>query len=234
MKHVKVILIMVFLFTAVVAFSQTSRVSDTFDRMSMGDWESVSGNWKVMGGKLYQTDTAENMAMVMIPVKQSGKVLYEFEVNYVTGGEDNYAGFGIHICINNPSTTRSWGNGQSILAWITWDPDTYGFPGGFIQLYKSTGATKMGLFPEGDIIEDGDNLPISVDYLDAKFLGETIIVRLEIDTATGNGYFYDPFDPYNYRYAFGLGAPITAGDTFAFRTNSLSVCIDNFKVSKVY
>jgi hypothetical protein len=234
MKHVKVILVLVFLFTAVVAFSQSSRVSDTFDRMSMGDWVPVSGNWKVMGGKLYQTDTAEKMAMVVIPVKQSGKVLYEFDVNYVTGGEDNYGGFGIHICINNPSKTRSWGNGQSFLAWITWDPDTYGWPGGFIQLYQSTGATRMGLFPEGDIIEDGDTLPIGVEYLDDKFLAATITVRLQIDTATGKGYFYDPFDPYKYRYPFELGTPIKAGDAFAFRTNSLSVCIDNFKVSKVY
>ena len=119
MKHAKVFLVMVFLLTTMVAFSQTPIVSDTFDRMSLGDWVSLSGNWKVMGGKLYQTDTAENMAIVMIPVNQSGKILYEFDVNYVTGGEDNYAGFGIHFCINNPTKGRSWGNGQSFLFWIS-------------------------------------------------------------------------------------------------------------------
>ncbi len=234
MKHVKVILVLVFLFTAVVAFSQVTLVSDTFDRMSMGDWELLSGNWKVMGGKMYQTDTAENMAMVIIPVKQSGKVLYEFDVSYITGGEDNYAGFGIHFCINNPSKVRSWGNGQSFLFWITWDPDTYGWPGGFIQLYQSATPTRMDLFPEGDIIEDGDSFPIGIEYLDVEFLSFAITVRIELDTATGKCYIYDPFDPYKYRYPFDLGTPIKAGDYFAFRTNSLSVALDNFKVSKVY
>ena len=234
MKHVKVIFVLVFLFTAVVAFSQTSLVSDTFDRMSLGDWVPINGEWKVMDGKLYQTDTAENMAMIMIPVKQSGKILYEFDVSYLTGGEDNYAGFGIHLCINNPSKNRSWGNGQSFLAWITWDPDIYGWPGGFVQLYQSTGPTRMDLFPSGDIIEDGDRFPIGVEYLDVEFLSYTITVRLELDTETGKGYYYDPFDPYEYRYPFELGTPVKAGDYFAFRTNSLSVCIDNFKVSRVY
>jgi hypothetical protein len=232
MKTVKLVLLLVFFGASLMAFSETTLVSDSFSSSVLDKWTVVSGSWRAMNGRLYQTDTSEKMAMITLPVNQSGKILYEFDVRYVAGGEDNYAGFGIHFCITNPSKVRSWGMGQSFLAWLTWDPDTYGYPGGFAQVYESFAPTRMGLFPEGDIVEDGDQFPIMVDYLDMEFLSYTITVRIELDTRTGKGYLYDPFDPYKYRYPFDMGQPINAGSYFGFRTNSLAVSLDNFRVAQ--
>ncbi|UCB45297.1 MAG: hypothetical protein JSV25_13945 [Spirochaetota bacterium] len=237
MKCVKFLLIVVFVLTAAFAFSQTTLVYETFGSKSLARWTPASGNWKVMEGRLVQTNANEKMAMITIPVNQSGDILYEFDVKYVSGGQDDYAGFGIHVCVNKPSKSRTWGNGRSLLGWVTWDPKHYGYPGGFIHLYDSKGATSMGLstrvFPGSDIMRYGDRLPIARQYLQRKYLGYTIPVKIRLDTKTGRGRIYDPFDPDRYFYRFSLGGAIRPGDFFTFRTNSVSVSIDNLKISKL-
>jgi hypothetical protein len=237
MRWLKFLLVVVFLFTAVFAFSERTLVYDSFDSTALTRWMPVSGNWKVIHGRLVQTDAREKMAMITIPANQSGIILYEFDVKYVTGGADNYAGFGIHICTNSPSKSRSWGNGKSLLGWITWDPKAYGYPGGFLHVYESSGATNMSLsrkvFPSGDIMKHGDLMPISPEYLRTKYLEYKIPIKIRINTRTGAGRFYDPFAPDRYYYRFSLGAPISSGDYFTFRTNSLSVSVDNVRITKL-
>jgi hypothetical protein len=237
MKWLKFLFIFIFLFTVAIAFSQTTLVYETFSSKALTHWMPVSGNWKVMEGRLVQTDDNENMAMITIPVKQSGVMLYEFDVMYEGGGADDYAGFGMHICVNNPAKQRSWGNGKSLLGWVTWDPKHYGYPGGFIQLYDSRGATDMALstrvFPGGDIMKYGDMLPVARQYLQTKYLKYKIPIKIRIDTRTGKGRIYDPFDPDRYFYRFDLGGAMRPGDYFTFRTNSVSVSIDNVRISKI-
>ena len=171
--------------------------------------------------------------MITAPVRQSGTVMYEFDITYAGGGEDDYAGFGFHIAVNNPSKIRSWGNGNSMLAWVTWDPEVYGNPGAFIQVYESTGPVQMGLYPFGDIIEDGDVFAINEEYLRYEYLNYTVPVKMSIDLKTGKGRFFDPFAPDSYYYAFGLGSPIPAGSYFTFRMNSVSLSIDNLKITQL-
>ena len=231
MKGIKVALFLIFLSTSVFTFAQTVQMEDSFS--SMSQWMGVSGNWKVMNGRLVQTDMKETMAMATARVSQSGSMLYEFDVEYAGGGEDDYAGFGFHVCVDNPSKARSWGNGKSLLAWVTWDPDAYGWPGGFIQVYQSKSPLDMNLYPEGDIIEDGDSFPIDTDYLKYEYLDYNVPVKIMLDTRTGKGKFYDPFDPDRYYYPFDLGAPVSAGSYFTFRMNSVSLSIDNVRVSKL-
>jgi hypothetical protein len=237
MKIVKVFLILVVLCIPLVAFSSTIKVYDAFNSSSLTGWNVVSGNWRVINGRLTQTDVNEKMAMITIPVDQSGIMMYEFDLRYLDGGQDNYAGFGIHICVGNPSTRRSWGNGRSLLGWVTWDPDQYGRPGAFIQVYQSTGPTSMGLytriFPSPDPLKDGDLLPIRSEYLKTEYLSYTVPIRLQVDTRTGRGKFFDPANPKKYFYSFDLGGPIRPGSYFSFRTNSVSVSIDNVKISKL-
>ena len=175
--------------------------------------------------------------MISIPVEQSGVILYEFNVKYVKGGADDYAGFGMHICTNNPTKSRSWGNGKGLLGWVTWDPNAYGYPGGFLHMYESRGASAMDLskriFPSGDIMKHGDLLPIPAQYLKTKYLEYNIPIKIRINTRTGAGRFYDPFAPDRYYYRFNLGAPVKSGDYFTFRTNSLSVSFDDLKITKI-
>jgi hypothetical protein len=230
MKGLKLVLLGLFLCASMLAFSQ-ELVSDSFYGMS--NWTAASGSWKVEGGRLVQTNTKETIAVATIPVNQSGEVLYEFDVRYVGGGEDDYGGFGIHLAVNNPSKSRAWGNGRSMLAWVTWDPNAYGYPGGFIQVYQSGGPTQMGLYPSGDIMEDGDRFPVNEEYLKYEYLDYTVPVKMSLDLSTGMGKFYDPFDPDRYYFPFDLGAPIPAGSYFSFRMNSVSLSIDNLKITKL-
>ena len=237
MKWFKVFLILLFVGASFVAFADYDVISDNFNRGSLGNWKPISGSWRVMNGKLSQVDTRENMAMIVVPAYQSGKVLYEFDVEYIDGGQDDYAGFGFHICINNPSSMRSWGNGKSMLAWVTWDPKAYGSPGGFIQIYESKGNTNMGLYtglyPGSDPLKYGDLIAIPRSYLDIKYINYRVPVKIMIDTRTGEGRFYDPFAPDQYYYSFDLGAPIMSGGYFAIRTNSVALSFDNVTITKL-
>jgi len=237
MKIVTILFVVLLVCVPVISFAQTPLLYETFSRTSLAGWVPVSGNWKVMNGRLHQTDAKETMAMITVPVRQSGTMLYEFDLQYEGGGKDDYAGFGIHICVNDPSKVRSWGNGRSILGWVTWDPKAYGYPGAFIQVYESKGLTDMGLytkiFPGKDPVRYGDLLPLREEYLKYEYLNYTVPIRIMIDLTTGKGRFYDPFDPENYYYSFDLGSWIPSGSYFTFRTNSVAVSLDNFKVTKV-
>ena len=238
MKVVSIIIALLFLVVPVAIFADSVQFYDSFNNPSLPGWMKVSGTWKVMDGRLVQTDLNEKMAMITIPVTQYGKMLYQFDFKYLKGAEDNYAGFGIHLCVNNPSKKRSWGNGRSVLGWLTWDPKHYGYPGLFIQVYKSSGPTNMvlfpGLFPNPDPLVVGDMYPIRDEYLNPDYLNYTIPVKIMLDTRTGKGKFYDPANPDKYYFSFELGAPIGSGDYFSIRTNSVSVSIDNLKISKIY
>ncbi len=230
MKGLKVVFLLVFLFSSLLAYSQTS-LSDTF--ASAKNWTPASGSWKVVNGRLAQTDARETIAMITARAPQSGTMLFEFDVQYIGGGEDDYAGFGFHVGVSNPSKARSWGNGKSLLAWITFDPAVYGWPGAFIQVYQSQSPVKMGLYPAGNIVEDGDTFPINEEYLKYEYLNYTVPVKMALDFDTGRGKFYDPFAPDKYYYPFDLGARVAPGSYFSLRTNSVSLSIDNVKISKI-
>jgi hypothetical protein len=237
MKWLKVLLALLFLCASVVAFADYKALSENFNSGSLSNWKPISGNWTVRNGRLVQTDINEKMAMIVVPVYQSGKILYEFDVRYINGGQDDYAGFGMHFCVRNPSDSRSWGNGRSMLAWITWDPKAYGSPGGFIQVYQSTSDSSMGLytpiFGGSDPVRYGDRLPIKREYLRMEYITATIPVKVMIDTKTGMGRFYDPKAPNKYYYSFSLGGPIDTGGYFALRTNSVSLSFDNVTITRL-
>ena len=193
---------------------------------------AASGDWKVMNGKLYQMDAKERMAQLAVPAPQSGTVQYEFDLEYVGGGEDDYAGFGIHILVDNPAKKRSWGNGSSALLWVTWDPKVYGAPGLFAQAYASMNSGNMQLYPPRDIIKQGGNMPFPAEYVKTKYLAATIPIKIILDIDAGEMKVYDPLDM-RYYYRFAAEMPKTRGGYFGLRTNSLSVRIDNLKITKL-
>jgi hypothetical protein len=232
MKTKKSLLLLAFLLAAGLAFGQTAVINSFSSSSLPAGWMAVSGDWKVMNGKLYQLDTKERMAQLNIPAPQSGTVQYEFDLEYNGGAEDDYAGFGIHVIVDNPSRARSWGNGQSALLWVTWDPRRYGAPGLFAQAYASAGATDMTLYPRRDILKAGGDMPFPTQYVKRQYLNATVPVKIVIDYNTGEMKVYDPLDM-RYYYKFRASMPKKSGRYFAFRTNSLSVRIDNFKITKL-
>jgi hypothetical protein len=82
-------------------------------------------------------------------------------------------------------------------------------------------------------MRDGDLIPVSRDYLKYEYLTATVPVKVEINTRTGVGKFYDPFDPDRYFYPFDLGAAVGSGSYFTLRTNSVSLSVDNVKITKL-
>jgi hypothetical protein len=89
------------------------------------------------------------------------------------------------------------------------------------------------VFPRADIMRYGDMLPVNTEYIKSEYLNAVVPIRIMLDTRTGEGRFYDPFDPDRYYYPFDLGTRIRPGDYFSLRTNSVSVSIDNLEIRRV-
>ena len=226
MKAYSLILMVMLFFVSVLGFSQTVLVDDDFT--TLDNWQVCNGQWQVdANGKLVQTNSTDTMTHILIPVEQSGIIMYSFDIGYLGGLEDNYGGFGIHILANNPTTVRSWGNGNSFLLWLTYDVPNYNANKIYAQMYKSKDITTMNM------LHNGTNYPFGLLTISPedikKYAGSTIPITIVIDTNTGQGKVYDPLNTDKY-YSFNIGGPVAKGTYFSFRTNSLSVIIDNFKV----
>jgi len=227
MKSKITILILVLFLVSISIFSQDVVVDDDFS--SLGEWKVINGDWKVNSdGQLVQLDTEEKMTNVYRKVDQSGVIQYEFGMGYLEGLDDQYGGVGIHILIDQPNEGRAWGHGESHLLWLTYDFLEYNKAKIFAQLYKSTGPTSM------KIIHTATAYPCPSDKLSTSYFenitGKTISIKIIIDTTSGIIKAYHPFKA-NYYYEVKLGKSFPVGSYLSFRTNSLSVLIDDFKVS---
>ena len=184
------------------------------------------GDWRIRGGRLYQNDAEERLAKMNVMARQSGEMQYEFNVRYENGAQDLMGGFGIHVFVNNPWDGKSWGNGDSFLLWLNYDPaPTYGPKGFTAQVYRSTSATKMEIVGHFDLN----------DYaylLSTENLGGVIPVRLKINGATGSVWVESPMQP-GYGWSFSLGTSLGTGNYVALRTNNLAASFDNLKVTKL-
>ena len=211
------------------AFGDRILFADSFEYL--GEWEPLSGKWVATDGELRQEDVSERIAGISRIVRQEGILVYEFDVRYLSGLEDLYAGFGIHILVDKPTGLRSWGQNQSYLFWLTYDVQAYQTENVFAQVYKSRGPTLMEYYNMR-----GDEYPIPAEILSVTALPETskstVHVKLMIDTTTGNGRLYNPIRPDSY-YDINLGSAPGAGMYIALRTNSVALAFDNVSVKKV-
>ncbi len=217
--------LVILLLVGATAFAQTVVFQHSFSGSAM--LPKSHGDWEVRGGRLYQSDTEEHLAKVNVPAAQSGEMQYEFNLRYEGGGfDDLMGGFGIHVFVNNPWDGMSWGNGESFLLWLNYDPDaSYGSSGLAAQVYKSTSATRMALVGEFDLNR-------YAYLLNAKNAGYTAAVRIKINAANGSVWVEDPTLP-GYGYRFSLGESLGTGGYVGFRTNSLALSFDNIKITKL-
>ena len=184
------------------------------------------GNWEIKRGRLVQTDIKNPLAKINIKAEQNGNVMYEFNVRYESGGiEDLMGGFGIQIFIDKAFNGKSWGNGESYLLWINYDEKpTYGGPGFRGQVYKSYSNSRMYLM-------SGYEIELNESFLNEKYMNYIVPVKFVVNGNTGDVKIYDPtIDKWLY---FNLGSRRNKGNYISFRTNSLSVSIDNLKVTNV-
>jgi hypothetical protein len=147
MKRFLALLVVGLVLTPFLLVAQT--LANTDFTSGMGGWTGSNGTWAARDGRLVQSDVNGAMTKAVIKVPQSGVMRYEFDVKYVTGAEqDGQGAFGIHVFADSVLPGKSWGNGKSILFWVTFDPKAYGIDplGGtafYGQVYKSANEITM-------------------------------------------------------------------------------------------
>ncbi len=187
----------------------------------------AAGVWQIRGGRLHQSDVTERLAKINVPVPQSGEMQYAFDVRYEGGGiEDMMGGFGIHVFVDEAYDGRSWGNGNSYLLWLNYDPNaSYGSKGFMAQIYRSYSPTGMELVAEYD-------LNAFARYLSTDNAKTIVRARIKVDAQTGSVWVEDP-TLRGYGYRFDLGEPLGSGNYVSLRTNSLALSFDNIEITKL-
>ena len=186
------------------------------------EYRFASGNWAIIGDRLYQNDASARLAKVNIHVPQRGPMIYEFNVRYEDGIQDGHGGFGIHIFADNVVNRASWGSGVSYLLWLNYDekPVTKGIPKGFsAQVYRSHSNSYMELVQSFDLNE-------YAYLLTEENVAEPVPARIWVDGTTGEVRVYDPTDPnmeyYFYLYLDRKDLPLK-GNWVSLRTNGLKL-----------
>jgi hypothetical protein len=93
------------------------------------------GTWKLRGENAAQLDPKQYYAKLVLPLEQGGiSTTYSFKARS-TGYK--WVGLGIHIFARSVATHRGYGEGESILVWLTSDPVYRGDAKTRIQVYRS-------------------------------------------------------------------------------------------------
>jgi hypothetical protein len=92
------------------------------------------GSWKLSGGVLAQTDSRQFFSRLTFPLLQSAKpVLYSFETRT---GKKGWVGTGIHFFAEGVKKPKGYGEGTSLLVWLTRDAKVRGNDGTYLQVYR--------------------------------------------------------------------------------------------------
>jgi len=190
-----------------------------FAQVRLPEHHFASGNWTMIGNRLYQNDASAGMAKMNMRIPQSGPMIYEFNVRYEDGVEDGHGGFGIHVFADDVIHQRSWGNGVSYLLWLNYDerPLSRDIPRGFsAQVYRSRSNTTMDLVDSFDLNQYAHLLTWE------NCGANTVPGKIWVDGTSGEVRVYDPTD-LNYYYYFNLPTRNLRGNWIALRTNGLKL-----------
>jgi hypothetical protein len=195
-----------------------------YAQVNLPEYRLVTGNWAVSGQRLYQNDAGARLAKVNIRVPQSGAMVYEFDARYEGGAEDGHGGFGLHVFVDAPYNSYSWGAGSSYLFWLNYDenPLNKSIPRGLsAQVYRSYSNSRM------DMVQSFD-LNSYADLLTAENLAAPVHFRIVVDGNTGEVRVYDPVDNSMY-YVLHLNKrdlPLK-GNWVTLRTNGMKMSFTN-------
>jgi hypothetical protein len=206
----------------VLFFLLAGMAASLFAQGQLPDHRFASGNWNIVGTRLYQNDDKARLAKVNIQVPQNGPMIYEFNARYEDGAQDGHGGFGLHIFADSVYNGASWGSGNSYLLWLNYDehPVSSSIPPGFsAQVYKSYTNTRMELVQSVDLNE-------YAYLITEENVKNPLPVRIWVNGNTGEVRVYDPSDPemtgYFYFYIDTKDVPIK-GNWVALRTNGIKL-----------
>jgi chemotaxis protein histidine kinase CheA len=170
------------------------------------------GTWKLTNGVLSQTNAKQYFSRLTFPLVQSSTpVLYSFETKASAKG---WVGTGIHLFADGVKKGKGFGEGKSLLVWLTRDSKVRGNDGTYLQVYRSDSDVSMERVLDAKIKErlDGWN---RVDVLYEP--GNEFIVIAVNGTVRAA-----------YRTYFGIGA----GATISLRTLGDGVQFRNLEVRR--
>ncbi len=124
------------------------------------------GNWRIGESEVTQVDSSQYFAKLVLPIEQTSQpTLFSF---YARSKGEGWVGLGLHFFATEGDGGRGYGYGDSLLFWLTRDPEYYGTGDTHAQLYRSNDEVNMEMVLDA-IIEE----PIH-DYLKVDILYEPI------------------------------------------------------------
>ena len=110
-------------------------------RSGFDGYKTRLGNWKLSGGILAQTDKKQYFSRITFPLVQASKpILYSFETK---AGAKGWVGTGIHLFADGVKKAKGFGEGKSLLIWLTRDAKVRGNDGTYLQVYRSDNDVSM-------------------------------------------------------------------------------------------
>jgi tetratricopeptide (TPR) repeat protein len=129
----------------------------------------VLGTWIASPEAVDQTDKRALFAKLAIPLAQARRPLrYTFVAHSQGSG---WVGIGLHIFVETEQRRRGYGEGRSLLVWLTQDPKHNSDDATRLQLYRSTTDVVMTLVKEVVVPEsvfDSNLFAIDVDPVQGR------------------------------------------------------------------
>lgn len=121
------------------------------------------GTWEIRQGVALQTDPSKYFAELIFEVPQSQKqTLFSFSARATGNG---WVGFGLHLFVSDNLRKKGYGLGNSLLVWLTRDPQTYDNSATYLQLYRSYGPVWMERVLDAKIEESiSDYMKVEILY----------------------------------------------------------------------
>ncbi len=189
-----------------------------FSQTQLPEHQFAVGEWKLMGGRLYQNDEEHGLAKANIKISQERIMRYRFNARFEGGMEDMHGGFGIHVFADSVTPRISWGCGQSYLLWLNFDanPISDDIPRGLsAQVYKSYSHSYMELLASVDLNE-------YITIVENATPDTVLPIDIIVNGNTGEVRVANPLRAHSY-FRFYLGnEKRLQGNWIALRTNGLA------------
>jgi hypothetical protein len=161
-----------------------------FVNLLAGSVREGGGSWERRRRSAEMTDPEAMYAkLIMAAPMVSGPTAYEFTARSTGSG---FVGFGIHVHGQGEWDLSYYGGGDSVLVWITSDPETYGEARPRVQVYRSRDEVGMTLVAATRISGSAfDERDYRIEYYPAA---GSIVIYIDNEHTLSVGGFPGPAD----------------------------------------